>query len=191
MLEHSRRWQLRLLGTLSLPLLALACEGTPLGPSTAPLRGDETVALAREVHLGSCENLAVRKPEHISARYYGIGTQNYMWDGSEWYFIGPTADLYASPKGDGKVGIHYSGPTWVSTSGSGVVGRQVDQCTPDPQSIPWLLMTAVSSRGPGIFDGTTHIQRLNTVGGLTPTVPGTSYGDIVRVPYSAEYVFYR
>lgn len=191
MFAHARRWQLRLLGTLSLPFFALACDGSPLDPSRVASRTGTSVSLTREVDLGSCERLAVRRPERISARYYGIGTQNYMWDGKVWYFIGPTADLFAAAKGDGNVGIHYSGPTWVSNDGSGVVGRVVDTCTPDAQTIPWLLISAVSSRGPGIFDGTTHIQRLNTSGGLAPTTPGTAYGEIVNVPYRAEYVFYR
>jgi hypothetical protein len=45
--------------------------------------------------------------------------------------------------------------------------------------------------GPGIFDGTTLIQRIHTTGGLIPSAPGTTIGEVARVPYTAEYVFYR
>ena len=36
-----------------------------------------------------------------------------------------------------------------------------------------------------------RIQRLNTVGGTMPATPGTTVGEIARVPYTAEYYFYK
>ena len=56
---------------------------------------------------------------------------------------------------------------------------------------PWLLLVAVSNQGPGIFDRVSYIQRLNTEGGNAPSVPGDFLGQIVKVPYTADYVFYR
>lgn len=53
------------------------------------------------------------------------------------------------------------------------------------------MLKAVSSDGPGIFDGVTFIQRLNTVGGVAPAEPGDFVGELARVPYAADYVFYR
>lgn len=185
--------QLRLLVALLSPVAIVGCDaGGAVRPTAAATAA--AVALSespRAVDLGSCSNLAVALPERVSAHLYAIGTQNYMWTGSAWLFIGPEAELYADAGGRGKVGIHYAGPTWVSNSGSGVVGIVADRCTPDANAIPWLLLSAVSSRGPGLFEGTTHILRVNTVGGLTPTTPGTAYGDQVKVPYTAEYIFYR
>jgi hypothetical protein len=92
---------------------------------------------------------------------------------------------------DGQVGTHYVGPTWESNSGSKVVGVRVAGCTPDPTAIPWLLLRAVTSEGPGILHRVTFIQRVNTVGGLAPTAPGSEIGEQVEVPYTAEYFFYR
>lgn len=185
--------QLRLLAALLCPLVNVACDaGGAVRPTTArSAAASSRTELARDIALGSCSNLAVEHPERVSAHLYAVGTQNYMWTGSAWLFIGPEAELFADANGHGKVGIHYAGPTWLSNSGSGVVGIVSDRCTPDASAIPWLLLSAVSSRGPGIFEGTTHIQRVNTVGGLTPSTPGTTYGDQVKVPYTAEYVFYR
>jgi hypothetical protein len=122
---------------------------------------------------------------------YAEGVQIYRWTGTSWTLVGPDATLYADAEGNGLVGIHYAGPTWESNSGSRVVGRVLKRCTPDPTAIQWLLLEAVYSEGPGIFDRVTYIQRVNTAGGLAPSTPGAFTGDVVRVPYTTEYVFYR
>jgi len=108
-----------------------------------------------------------------------------------WAFVAPEAVLFADPEDDDPVAIHYAGPTWESDSGSKVVGAVLERCTPDPDAIPWLKLEAVSSEGPGIFDGVTFIQRLYTVGGKAPADPGDFPGEEVRVPYTADYYFYR
>ncbi|MFN8669600.1 MAG: DUF3455 domain-containing protein [Gemmatimonadaceae bacterium] len=184
--------QARRVVVLAVTVVAAACDA---GATTAP--GGTRAALAgspaasRDVDLGSCSNLAAPAGAKVSAHYYATGTQNYWWSGTGWVFVGPTAELFADAGLHGAVGIHYSGPTWVSKSGSGVVGIIAQRCTPDASAIQWLGLNAVSSRGPGIFEGTTFIQRINTTGGLVPTAPGTYFGENVRVPYTAEYVFYR
>ena len=57
-------------------------------------------------------------------------------------------------------------------------------------AIPWLLLEAKSTAAPGIFANVSYIQRVNTAGGMAPGTPGTP-GQVVRVPYTAEYYFYR
>jgi hypothetical protein len=99
--------------------------------------------------------------------------------------------LCASANYRGKVGIHYRGPTWESNSGSKVVAARLFGCSPDPTAIPWLLLEAVSTTGPGIFSSVTYVQRVNTTGGLAPAYPGLLIGQVVEVPYTAEYYFYR
>ena len=111
-----------------------------------------------------------------------------------WTFTGPEAVLFDF---DGNVvGIHYAyaGPTrpaWETSSGSLVVGARQAGVTVDPTAIPWLRLGAVQSNGPGILDGTTYIQRVNTVGGLAPSAAPTQAGEEARVPYTTEYYFYR
>jgi hypothetical protein len=143
--------------------------------------------------LGDCQQLRVEDGNEVSAYLYAVGTQNYQWNGERWVFIAPEAMLFADTGYHGLVVLHFVGPTWQSVSGSQVVGALIDSCTPDPDSIPWLLLGAVPefTHGPGIFDGTTFIQRLNTVGGKAPSVPGVYVGQFVKVPYTADYVFYR
>ena len=121
---------------------------------------------------------------------YAEGVQIYSWNGTSWVFQAPEATLY-DPDGN-IVGIHYAGPTWESASGSKVVGaRDASAPSPNTNSIPMLLLHAVTADGPGIFAPTTYIQRVNTVGGVAPSSPGASVGEEARVPYTAEYFFYR
>jgi hypothetical protein len=123
-------------------------------------------------------------------RAFATGVQIYSWNGTSWSFVAPLAVLSADAGGKSVVGTHYAGPTWESNSGSKVVGTVSVRCTPDASTIPWLLLTGVSS-GPGLFHRVTFIQRVNTVGGLAPSDPGSVAGEEVRVPYTAVYFFYR
>jgi hypothetical protein len=49
----------------------------------------------------------------------------------------------------------------------------------------------VDPEGPGVFAVTTFIQRVNTSGGKAPLTPGSFVGQVARVPYTADYFFYR
>ena len=140
---------------------------------------------------GECEKLTVEAGNKVAVHAYAVGVQVYRWNGTGWSFVGPEAVLYHADGGNGEFGIHYAGPTWESVSGSKVVAAVVDRCTPDPDAIPWLLLRASASDGPGIFDGVTYIQRVNTTGGLAPAEPGVVVDEEVEVPYTAEYYFYR
>ena len=140
--------------------------------------------------LGDCGNLHVEAGNKVAYHVYAEGVQIYEWTGS-WTFVAPEALLFADAGFKGGVGVHYAGPTWESRSGSKVVGVVLERCTPDADSIPWLLLRAASSNKPGIFHRVTFIQRVNTVGGTAPTDPGDVIGERVEVPYTAEYYFYR
>ena len=61
----------------------------------------------------------------------------------------------------------------------------------DTNAIPWVRLRAVSTEGPGIFADTTFIQRVNTTGGKAPSEDGTFVGEVARMPYTADYFFYR
>jgi hypothetical protein len=139
----------------------------------------------------ACASIEVPERNRVCFHAYAVGVQIYRWSGSAWVFVAPAAVLYANADHDGEVGTHYAGPTWESNSGSKVVGQRIAGCTPDAAAIPWLSLQAVTTQGPGMFHRVTYIQRVNTVGGTAPTAPGTSVGEEVQVPYTAEYFFYR
>jgi hypothetical protein len=137
---------------------------------------------------------AIRVPEGHKVQFhaYAVGVQIYNWTGTAWVFDHPEATLYANAGYNGNgVGIHYGGPTWESNSGSKVVGVRLAGATPDLTAIPWLLLMAKTSDGPGIFGDISFIQRVNTVGGIAPAAAGTTAGEQARVLYTAEYYFYR
>jgi len=141
--------------------------------------------------LGNCDNLRVQAGNRLFFRVFAEGVQIYRWNGTTWTFVAPEAVLSANAGGTGVVGLHYAGPTWESVSGSKVVGAVEDRCTPSATNIPWLRLKAVANEGPGIFQAVTFILRLYTSGGVAPTTPGATPGEIARVPYTAEYYFYR
>ena len=146
--------------------------------------------------------LVVGDDYKVSFHAYAVGVQIYTatvspMDPSKlvWTFIGPEAVLFDA---DGEiVGTHYpyAGPTrpaWETASGSIVVGaRSAPPEVVDPTAIPWLLLDAVKTEGPGVLARTEKIQRVHTTGGLAPFAAPTQLGQVARMPYTAEYFFYR
>jgi hypothetical protein len=139
-----------------------------------------------------CTEVQVPEGNTLLLHTYAIGVQKYVWNGTEWGFTGPEANLYADANYRGKIGTHYGGPTWESNSGSYVIAARDNGCDLDPaNTIALLLLRKVETGGDGIFNMVTYIQRLNTTGGVKPTLPGLYVGQEKRIPYTAEYYFYR
>jgi hypothetical protein len=134
-------------------------------------------------------DIAVTGNNKVHFHGFGVGVQIYTWSGSAWTGPVPEAMLF---DGNGVVAIHFAGPTWESNSGSKVVGAAVQPTvTVDTNAIPWVRLRAVHTEGPGIFADTTFIQRVNTTGGRAPSANGAFVGQVARVPYTADYFFYR
>jgi hypothetical protein len=132
---------------------------------------------------------------------FGVGFQVYTWKGSSWSGAIPDATLFdeegnivATHFGVFDANGGFVGPAWRSNSGSETVGLLPPAAViVDTNAIPWLRLKAVENltHGPGIFAETTFIQRVNTTGGKTPSQPGAFVGQVARIPYSADYFFYR
>jgi hypothetical protein len=110
---------------------------------------------------------------------------------AEWVFVAPEADMFDAR---GRVvGKHYGGPHWESLDGSRIAGTTKARLdAPQAGSIPWLLLAAKSVGREGVFSKVTSVQRVNTAGGVAPDAAGcsqSSLGTVVRVPYTATYVF--
>ena len=109
-----------------------------------------------------------------------------------WALKGPEAELFDSA--GKKIVHHFAGPSWKHADGSVVPGKVVaKQDAPNPDSIPWLLLTAASHSGEGVFSRVTSIQRLHTVAGLPPeeiACDASASGKEVRSAYEADYYFY-
>lgn len=133
--------------------------------------------------------LQVPDGNKVEFHAYAVGVQIYTWSGSAWVFKAPEAVLFDA---DGNVvGLHYAGPTWETESGSKVVGVKLAGATVITTAIPWLLLAAKTADGPGVLARTSYVQRVNTTAGLAPSAPGSNVGDEARVPYTAEYYFFR
>jgi hypothetical protein len=109
-----------------------------------------------------------------------------------WTLKGPEADL-RDYRGS-IIGRHYEGPTWQHMDGSSVVGKPAARVdSPDPDSVPWLLLNADKHSGSGILSNVTSIQRIHTHGGQPPTAghcDASTQGDEVQSKYTADYYFY-
>ena len=143
-------------------------------------------------------NLVIDAGHEVSFHTFADGVQVYVSTETapgvyKWVLKEPIANLYANANFNGITGTHYIGPTWESNSGSKVVAKKVDEAIVDANAIPWLKLQATVSFGPGVFNGTTFIQRVNTTGGKAPLTGAnaSNVGEELHVPYTAEYYFYK
>ena len=129
---------------------------------------------------------------------HAVGVQIYRCNAgttsSSWGLVAPRANLYGD---NGKlIATHYAGPKWETKDGSTVGASKVDGVTVDESAIQWLLLEATpvgGSAGDRLAE-TTFIQRINTTGGLAPaatTCNGDTADDIVEIPYTADYYFWK
>lgn len=172
----------------TLSALALSCLTVAW---SAPADAADPNPRAPELPSPVCDKVNVSAGNLVSSHFYAMGVQIYHWNGSNWVFFGPEATLFADPCYSGPAGLHYGGPTWEASDGSTVTAARLEGCTPLRGAIPWLRLGATSTSAHGIFARVNYIQRVNTVGGTAPAEPGDFVGDEARVPYTAEYYFYR
>lgn len=169
-----------------------ACDDEPTGVKEEPpinvVEGENADPFTR---APQCDSLKVEPGYFPVATLFARGDQVYRWDGAAWVFVEPVANLYLTRYSRVTVGTHYAGPTWETHRGSKVTGAVVRRCPADAKSIPWLLLQSTSNSDRGIFAKVKFIQRLNTVGGMAPSTPGTTVGDLRHVGYTADYRFYR
>jgi hypothetical protein len=129
---------------------------------------------------------AIKAPadEHVAGRFHLVAVETYACQQQASADGGTGGATYAwtSVALDAKIedwdtnaviGMHTHSPlpTFTSNDGSSVVGMPTAQApSPTGSGGPWLLLTAVSRSGTGIFSNVTSLQRINTAGGGMPTV---------------------
>jgi hypothetical protein len=166
-------------------LLAVAIEMLLAAPGQAPVRPEVP------------EVLKAPAGEEVILVAHATGTQIYVCRQGEdqkfsWVFKAPEAEL--SDATGKKIGHHSAGPTWKHIDGSEVKAKVVaKQDAPKPEAIPWLLLSATSHSGEGIFSRVTSIQRIHTEGGMPPEAKycdSSAVGKEVGMAYAADYYFY-
>jgi Protein of unknown function (DUF3455) len=143
---------------------------------------------------------AVRVPAGNTQSMFTVGSGEITYEcrekkdmagAFEWAFVAPVATL-TDAKGM-VVGKYYAGPTWESNDGSKVTGKQVAVSPSTPGNLPLQLVKANPATGNGAMQGVSFIQRLNTKGGVAPTLPcgAEQKGSKQIVGYKADYVLYK
>lgn len=112
-------------------------------------------------------------------------------DGWGWTYVAPDVTLY---EGSRTIATHKVPDLWESLSDRSSVTAvpRVNQ----PAGIgdmPWQLMRAAPLNSTGMFAGVTHLQRVNTRGGVPAPVGcgPTNVGAENRVAFRADYYFYK
>jgi len=134
--------------------------------------------------------------EELLLQVHAEGKQIYLCkaaaDGQfAWTLKAPEAQLF--DKNGKPFGKHFEGPSWEANDGSLVTGKAVANVpSPDPGSIPWLLVTVINHGGDGVLSRVTSIQRINTKGGQPPSegCDSARVGTESRPGYSADYRFF-
>src|SRR5882724_3306754 len=114
--------------------------------------------------------------ESVILRAHASGSQIYVCrvidSKPSWTLKAPEAELHDDA--GAVIGSHFAGPTWKHKDGSEVTGKTVAHTdSPDPDSIPWLLVAAKGHSGDGTMSGVTSIQRIHTKGGQAPAAECT------------------
>jgi hypothetical protein len=135
--------------------------------------------------------------EEVVLQAHASGSQIYVCQpGADakfaWTLKAPEAEL--RDQQGAVIGRHYAGPTWKHNDGSEVTGKAVAKVdSPDPDSIPWLLVTVTGHSGDGVLSRVTTIQRIKTKGGLPPPTADCNSAKQnleVKSSYTADYYFF-
>jgi hypothetical protein len=140
--------------------------------------------------------IRARSSEEVVLVAHASGAQIYVCQSSTdgkftWTLKAPEAELM--DRKDKVIGSHSAGPTWKLKDSSEVTGKAAAHVdSPDPDSIPWLLVTVVGHSGKGQLANVTTIQRLHTHGGRPPAGGcDESHRDAeTKSSYTADYYFY-
>ena len=181
----------RLLLAVAKSLIVLG--GIAVGPSLA-------IAQVKDVPVNEAPPDvpdAIQAPagERVVLMARATGSQIYTCQTAEgkfsWTLKAPEAELH--DRKDKVIGQHSAGPSWKLKDGSEVTGKAAAKVNSlDPDSIPWVLLTAVSHAGNGQLSGVTTIQRVHTHGGQPPAdgCDAAHSGTETKSSYSADYYFY-
>ena len=108
-----------------------------------------------------------------------------------WVFEAPDATLFDAQQQ--VAGTHFQGPSWKLKDGSEVSAEPIAKVdSPQPSSIPWLLLKVTTHQGKGSLDPVQFIRRVDTQGGTEPAevCDAAHHNERQRIPYSATYEFF-
>jgi hypothetical protein len=166
----------------------------------------QTAVLIGVVALANGQTIArpdvpekIRAPENeeVVLQVHASGSQIYTCQQTtdnkySWTLKAPEAEL--RDQQGAIVGRHYAGPTWKYKDGSEVTGKAAAKVdSPDPDSIPWLLVNATGHSGDGVLSRVSSIQRIHTKGGQPSPAADCNASKLnveVKSSYTADYYLY-
>ena len=185
------RLALRVAIASSIALTLAACETMPVSPGAPTAPGKPGVAAPS---LGFFSKIKVPDDREPVMKLGARGAQVFRCEKRNgqavWIFRQPDAELV---DGAGKVvGRHGANFTFEHIDGSRLVATiAAYDDAPKPTDLRWLLMTT-KSYGKGVFDGVTHVQRVNTAGGMPPPSCDAAHaGRVLRIDFTSDFLFYR
>lgn len=173
-------------------VLLAACAA--VGPAPSGSAGSDTPGAVTTPSLGIFSKIKAPSDSTPVLLLAAQGVQIFRCEKREgtfvWVFRQPDAQLLDS---SGKaVGRHGASFSFEHTDGSRLTATIVAyDDAPNSADLRWVLMTS-RSFGKGAFDGITHVQRVRTRGGMPPEkCDAAQANQLLRVDFSAEFVFYR
>jgi hypothetical protein len=172
--------------------LLTACASVGPGPATTAVPGKAGPVTAPS--LGLFSRIKVPSDHEPVLRLAARGVQVFRCEKRDgqglWAFRQPDAQLVdASGKVVGRHGANF---TFEHIDGSRLVATiAAYDDAPKSTDLKWLLFTT-KSFGKGAFDGITHVQRVNTAGGMPPSSCDVAHaGRVLRVDFTSDFVFYK
>ena len=181
----------KVLAVMALAAMAIAgSAGTAVAHATKSTNPPHrSVQQVRQQRAQIPEEIRVPQGQKPIATLPAEGVQTYQCKDNDWVFLQPDAILKINGV---PLVLHSAGPVWTSIrDGSSVTGAVV-KSSPVDGAVPQLLLRATANRGEsgdGLFSDVTFVQRLNTQGGVAPTV-SCKDGQTASVPYQADYRFW-
>jgi hypothetical protein len=173
----------------------LSACATPGPPSpSAPRAATPAPASVPAPSLGFFSKIKAPSTHVPSLQLASRGVQIFRCEKREeglvWVFRQPQADLLEP---DGKtVGKHGANFSFEHDDGSRLVSTIVayDEAS-KPTDLRWLLLTT-RSFGKGALENVTHVQRVNTSGGMPPArCDASQLNQLLRVDFTSDFIFYR
>ena len=175
-------------------ITAIAMAGCASVQQSAPSAGPSPIPVATP-RLGLFSNIKVPSDREPVLHLTGKGVQIFRCEKRDkdlvWSFRQPEAELI-DPASSKVIGRHGASFSFEHVDGSRLIATVAAyDDAPQPGDLRWLLLTTRSFNR-GAFDGVTQVQRINTKGGMPPPRCETAQsGQVLRVDFSADFVFYR
>lgn len=173
---------------------ALALAACATAPEPAPPLAAQARTPVDAPALGFFSR--IKAPDQVEPvlRLSGKGVQVFRCEprgsGYAWAFRLPEASLFDD---SGRAVVrHGANFSFEHADGSRLLGTVVDfDEAPRPTDLRWLLL-ATRWFGEGALARVTHVQRVNTSGGMPPPrCEASQQNRLLRVDFSADFIFYK